>query len=384
MRPVFPGSCVVASRQAGRKPLDGGGCAPGVPRAAPRKNDRPKILDFRSDTLTQPTDAMRKAMAEAEVGDDLYGEDPTVAKLQERAAKLLGLEAALFVPSGTMANQIAVWVHTGRRGAVLAEEHSHIAYYEGGAASLLSGAMVKTLRSDDGTFTPADLAEDLDCPRDAHFQDVRLVAAEDTYQYAGGTCWPLDKLAAVRDAAHAKEVRFHIDGARIFNAAIAQGVPASRLCKGADSVMFCVSKGLSAPVGSLVCGSAGFIAEARMVRKVLGGGMRQSGHLAAAGLVALDTGIERLADDHANARQLARGLADLPGVKVHGRVETNMVMVDVTAHEGGHPAFIAAAKEAGILCGERGKDGIVRFVTHRHIKHDDIKDAIGRIAVLLE
>jgi threonine aldolase len=264
----------------------------------------------------------------------------------------------------------------------LAEEHSHIAYYEGGAASLLSGAMVKTVRSSDGTFTPADLAEDLDAPRDFHFQDIRLVTAEDTYQFAGGTCWPLGKLAAVRDAAHAKGVRFHIDGARIFNAAVAQKTSAARVCKGADSVMFCVSKGLSAPVGSLLCGSAAFIDEARTVRKVLGGGMRQSGHLAAAGLVALQTGIERLAEDHANARLLAKGLAGLPGVKVVGRVETNMVMVDISGRKGGPAGFIAAAKQAGVLCGERGKDGIVRFVTHRNVSTADCRAALERMAGL--
>jgi threonine aldolase len=344
----------------------------------------PRTLDFRSDTVTQPTDAMRKAMAEAEVGDDLYGEDPTVARLQERAAKLLGMEAAMFVPSGTMGNQIAVWMHTQRRGAVLAEEYSHIAYYEGGAASLLSGAMVKTIHSPaDGTFTPAQMAEDLDAPRDFHFQDIRLVAVEDTYQFAGGTCWPLDKLAAVRDAAHRKGVRFHIDGARIFNAAIAQGVPASKLCKGTDSVMFCVSKGLSAPVGSLLCGSRAFVEEAKTVRKALGGGMRQSGHLAAAGLVALDTGIERLADDHANAKRLAKGLADLPGVKTLGRVETNMVMVDVSGTKGGPAGFVAGTKKAGVLCGERGKDGIVRFVTHRNVSGEDVALALERLEDLL-
>lgn len=325
---------------------------------------------------------MRKAMAEAEVGDDLYGEDPTTARLQERAAKLLGMEAALLLPSGTMGNQVAVWMHTQRRGGVLAEEFSHIAYYEGGAASLLSGASVKTIRSPggDGTFGPDEMAEDLAYPRDMHFQDVRLVAVEDTYQYAGGTCWPMERLTAVRDYAHEHGVAVHMDGARLFNAAVAQGVAAAKLCRGLDSVMFCVSKGLSAPVGSLLCGTREFIEEAKVVRKALGGGMRQSGHLAAAGLVALDTGIDRLADDHANAKLLAKGLATLPGVKVVGRVETNMVMVDVSRRKGKHAAFIAAAKQAGVLCGERGKDGIVRFVTHRNVSRADVGEALERLA----
>jgi threonine aldolase len=349
--------------------------------AKARTGDAPRVLDFRSDTVTQPTEAMRQAMAEAQVGDDVYGEDPTVNLLQERVARLLGMEAALFVPTGTMGNQIAVWVHTQRRRAVLAEEHSHIAYYEGGAASLLSGAMVKTVRGPDGTFAPAQMAEFLDAPKDPHFADIGLVTVEDTHNFAGGRCWPLRSLAAVRDATHLKDARLHVDGARVWNAAVAQGVPPSRICKGADSVMVALSKGLSAPVGSLLAGPEEFVAEARFVRKWLGGGMRQAGHLAAAGLLALD-GIDRLAADHDNARRLGKGLEGLPGCKVLGPVETNMVMLDVSGTGQDAPSFIGAARKAGVLLGARGTDAVVRFVTHRNVSTADCKEALERLAGL--
>jgi threonine aldolase len=343
-----------------------------------------RALDFRSDTVTQPTDAMRKAMAEAEVGDDVYGEDPTVNRLEAEAARTVGMEAGLFVPTGTMGNQIAAWVHTGRRGALLAHERSHVAYYEGGAASLVSGAAILTVAGGDGMFRPQDMAPHLDATRDPHFPDVRMVAVENTVQWSGGRCWPLRQLQAVRDAAQGNEAKLHIDGARIFNAAVAQRTTAARLCAGADSVMFCVSKGLSAPVGSLLCGSEEFIEEAHTARKCLGGGMRQAGHLAAAGIVALDTGIERLADDHANARLLAKGLRDLPGVAVDLKsVETNMVMADVSGTGMDATAFIAACRKAGIRIGARGADPVVRFVTHRNVSAADCKLALERVAALL-
>ena len=335
-----------------------------------------RALDFRSDTLTQPTDAMRKAMAEAEVGDDLWGEDPTVKRLQERAAKLVGMEAALFVPSGTMGNQVAVWVHTERKGAVLADRYSHIAYYEGDGASRLAGVGIKVLDTR-GDFGAAEMAPFF-LPRDPHFSAVKLVAVEDTHQYYGGRCWPQARLKEAREAAHAKGARFHIDGARIFNAAVAQKTTADRLCRGADSVMFCLSKGLSAPVGSLVCGSREFIDEAAFARKLFGGGMRQSGHLAAAGLVAFDTGIDRLAEDHANARLLAKGLADLPGCKVAYPVETNMVMLDVAAPIG-VKGFVERAAKAGVLCGARVDDDVVRFVTHRNVTKADVAETLERL-----
>jgi threonine aldolase len=342
-----------------------------------------RLLDFRSDTLTQPTDAMRKAMAEAEVGDDVYGEDPTVNRLQERAAKLLGMEAALFVPTGTMGNQVAVWTHTGRGGQMVAEESCHIALYEGGGAALLSNVLLRTVRSDDGAFAPADI-ERFFGPDDPHFAQTRLVAVEDTHNYSGGLCWGKDRLHAVRDLARRRKAAFHVDGARIFNAAVATRTPAAKLVEGADSVMVCLSKGLSAPVGSLLLGSEAFIEKAHVARKTLGGGMRQAGHLAAAGLVALDTGIERLAEDHANAKALAKGLADLPGLAVDlSRVQTNMVMADVTDTGMTSERFIARAKKAGVLCLNRDAGPVVRFVTHRNVSRADVDLALERLEDLL-
>jgi threonine aldolase len=341
----------------------------------------PSTLDFRSDTVTQPTDAMRHAMAMAQVGDDVYDEDPTVHKLQAKAAKLVGMEAALLVPTGTMGNQVAVWVHA-RSGAIVCEENCHLSLYEGGAAALLSNVSLKTVAGPLGTFAPKDI-ERFFLPRDPHFSQVKAVAIENTHNYSGGRTWSAAQTKAIADTAHAKDAKLHIDGARIFNAAIARKTTAAALCKPADSVMFCLSKGLSAPIGSLVCGSQEFVDQARFVRKTLGGGMRQAGHIAAAGLVALDTCIDRLADDHRNAKLLAKGLAELPGIKVDpASVETNMVMADISATGLDAPKFIATCKEQGILIGARSAEPVVRFVTHRNVSTADCKEALERVATI--
>ncbi len=341
----------------------------------------PRVLDYRSDTVTQPTDAMRHAMATAEVGDDVYGDDPTVNRLQDKVAKLLGMEAALFVPTGTMGNQAALWVHTGRNGAIVAETHSHISFYEGGAAALLYGAAVLPVPGKAGTFAPADL-ERFWLPRDPHFAHVKVVAVENTHNWSGGRTWSAAQTRTIADAAHDHGATLHLDGARVWNAAIARKASVASLCKGADSVMVCLSKGLSAPVGSLVAGSADFVAKSRFARKTLGGGMRQAGHLAAAGLVALDTCVERLADDHANAKALAKGLAGLGfGVDV-AATETNMVMADTTGTGWTAQGFVEACKKAGILAGRRDAGPVVRFVTHRNVSAADGKEALERIAAL--
>ncbi len=348
-----------------------------------RKADTPRSLDFRSDTITQPTDAMRKAMAAAEVGDDVYGEDPTVNRLQAKAAKLLGTEAALFVPTGTMGNQVCVWVHSGRTGSMVCEENSHLALYEGGASSLLSNVTLRTIRSPAGPFAPQDV-EHLFPLDDAHFSPVKLVAIENTHQYSSGRCWDAKQTNTITNFAHKRGAKLHIDGARIFHAAIAQKTTAAKLVVGADSVMFCLSKGLSAPVGSLVCGTERFVHEAHKVRKILGGGMRQAGHLAAAGIVALDTGIERLADDHANARLLAKGLANMPGLKVDlEAVETNMVMADISATNMTVTQFLKAAADVGVLGNFRDAGPTVRFVTHRNVSKADCKEALERLSGIL-
>ena len=340
-----------------------------------------RFLDFRSDTVTRPSPAMRKAMAEAEVGDDVFGEAPTVAKLQQRAADLFGMEAALFVPSGTMGNQIATWIHTGRGGQVVCEENCHIALYEGGAAAMLSGATVRTVRGRNGVFTPSQVRAHV-YPNDPHFAPTKMVSIENTHNWSGGRIWPLDAYAAVRDHAHAAGAKFHIDGARILNAAV--GAKPAHLAAGADSLMVCLSKGLGAPVGSLLLGSHAFIDEAKHVRKALGGGMRQVGILAAAGLVALDHA-PKLADDHALATYLAKKLRKLPGLDVDmDSVETNMIMVDVSETGMSGPDFCDVANELGVGCLPRDNGPTARFVTHRDVTREDADEAILRLARLLE
>jgi threonine aldolase len=351
-----------------------------VAKAAHPSRASPRVLDFRSDTVTQPTDAMRRAMADAAVGDDVFGEDETVNKLQEAAARKLGLESALFVPTGTMGNQVCVWVHSGRSGSMVCEDNCHLAIYEGGASSLLSNVTLRTFLSPDGTFAPDDIVRHFP-PDDPHFSTVKLVAIENTHNYSGGRVWSRAQTKAVVDFAHERNAKVHVDGARIFNAAIAQGTTADRLVSGADSVMFCLSKGLSAPVGSLVCGSEEFMHKAHAARKTLGGGMRQAGHLAAAGLVALNTMVDRLAEDHANAKLLAKGLAGLPGLDVDVKsVETNMVMADVSKTGLTSEQFIERAKAMGVLCLPRDAGPTVRFVTHRNVSQADCEDALERLA----
>jgi len=351
---------------------------------AARRKPATRVLDFRSDTVTQPTPEMRKAMAQAEVGDDVYGEDPTILRLQEKAAKLVGMEDSLFVPTGTMGNQVAIWVHSARHGSLVCEDNCHIALYEGGAAALLSNVLLRSHRSEDGTFAPRDVERHFPPAHDAHFAGVKLVAIENTHNYTGGRTWSVAQTKEIRDQAHRHGAKFHIDGARIFNAALAQKTTAAKLCAGADSVMFCLSKGLSAPVGSLLCGSHEFIAKAHAARKTLGGGMRQAGHLAAAGIVALDTMVDRLADDHANARLLAKGLAGIPGISVDlPAVETNMVMADVSATGLTSAQFIEKAKSLGVLCLNRDAGPMVRFVTHRNVTKADATEAVERLRTLV-
>lgn len=327
---------------------------------------------------------MRVAMAKAEVGDDVYGEDPTINRLQQVAAKKMGMEAALFVPTGTMGNQLAVWVHSQRGGQMVCEENCHIALYEGGGAALLSNVMLRTVRSADGNFTPQDIDRFFG-PDDPHFAPTRLVSIENTHNYSGGLCWTAEQTAAIRDATQRRRAKLHIDGARIFNAAVALKTSAAKLVEGADSVMFCLSKGLSAPVGSLLCGSKEFIKKAESARKVLGGGMRQAGHMAAAGLVALDKMVDRLAEDHANAKALAAGLAHVPGLRVdQGTVQTNMVLADVSHTGLTSEQFIERMGKAGVLCLNRDAGPVVRFVTHRHITKADVVDAIERVTAAMK
>jgi len=323
-------------------------------------------IDLRSDTVTRPTARMRQAMAEAEVGDDVFGEDPTVRRLEVRVAELLGFEAALFVPSGTMGNAIAIRILTERGDEVLVERRSHVVRYELSALSVLSGVMPRMVDAPDGHVRP-DHVRGAVAPRAYYKSDVTLVVLENTHNLAGGTVLGLAETQEVVGAAHEAGFRVHVDGARIWNAATALGVPASALVAGADTAMTCLSKGLGCPVGSLVASSKERIEKARRVRKLLGGGMRQAGVLAAAGLVALDDAIPRLAEDHAHARRLAEALAQGRDIRVTPP-RTNIV---VAAFDGRPaPEVAAALAEEGVLT--IAMDGrTLRLVTHRDVSEED-------------
>ncbi|HYH45371.1 MAG TPA: GntG family PLP-dependent aldolase [Thermoanaerobaculia bacterium] len=333
-------------------------------------------IDLRSDTVTRPDAEMRRAMAEAEVGDDVYGEDPTVAVLEEEAAAAVGQEAALFVPTGTMGNQIALHLHARPGCEVICDAAAHILHFEMGAMAALSGLLPKPLPSPDGLMDPAAV-EAAVAPDIGYKSRTGLIAVENTHNLAGGTVYDRPHLEALLDVARRHRLPIHLDGARIFNAAIALGVPAAELGAGFDSVQFCLSKGLGAPVGSLICGSRPFVVEARRVRKMFGGGMRQVGVLAAAGLVALRKGPARLADDHANARLLAEALAGLPGIELDPtRVRTNIVVFGLT--EGDAVGFLARLRDKGVL-GVPVGPRTVRLVTHRDAPRERVEQAITRI-----
>ncbi len=334
-----------------------------------------KPIDLRSDTVTRPTPEMRKAMAEAEVGDDVYGEDPTVNRLEARAAQLLGMEAALFVPSGTMGNAIAVRVLTERGDEVLVERRSHVARYELSGMSVLSGVMPRMVDAPGGHLTPDDVRAAVG-PRAYYKSDVSLVVLENTHNLGGGTVQRVEEVQAVVAAARECGFRIHLDGARIWNAAIALGVPPAAIAAGVDTVMSCLSKGLCAPVGSVLASSRERIEKARRVRKLLGGGMRQAGILAAAGLVALDALVPRLAEDHANARRLGEALGRGKGVRV-APVETNIVVATLEGRTA--PDVVAALRQEGVLATAMDARTL-RLVTHRDVSREDCE----RAAVALE
>jgi threonine aldolase len=343
----------------------------------------PPRIDLRSDTLTQPTPAMRRAMAEAVVGDDVFGEDPTVNALEALAAARLGKEAALFVTSGTPGNLASLLAHCGRGDEVIMGDQSHTFLYEQGGSAALGGIHPRPIPNQpDGTLRLEDIAAAIrsDNP---HFPISRLVCLENTHNRCSGACLTPDYTAAVADLAHRHGLKLHLDGARIFNAAVALGVDVRELVGPADSVTFCLSKGLAAPVGSVICGPADFIQRARRARKVLGGGMRQAGILAAAGIVALNEMVERLADDHAHARLLAEGIADLPGIRLDlARVQTNIVIFALE-----HPRLTPVAlvealrhREVGILAIGGNQ---LRAVTHYGIAREHIEEAIAAFRAIL-
>ncbi len=342
-----------------------------------------KPIDLRSDTLTQPTPAMRQAMAQAEVGDDVFGEDPTVNRLEAMAAERVGKEAALFVPTGTMANLVALLTHCQRGDEVILGDQSHTFIYEQGGAAALGGIHPRPLANlPNGTIDPQAIASAVRAD-DVHFPTSRLVCLENTHNRCGGAVLTADYMREVRTVADRFGLAVHLDGARIFNAAVALGVPAAALAADADSVSFCFSKGLAAPVGSVLCGPADFIRRARRARKVVGGGMRQAGVLAATAIVALETMVDRLAEDHANARRLAEGLAQIPGIVIDpGQVQTSIVIFALDTPRLQPAELVACLAEQGIrilaIGGRR-----LRAVTHYHISAADIEQAIGAFRLVL-
>lgn len=335
------------------------------------------IVELRSDTFTTPTPEMRRAMADAEVGDDVWGEDPTAIALEERTAALLGKEAALFVPTGSMGNEIAIHVHTTPGEEVICGPDAHVIDAELGAPAVLSQVVLRSVAWSRGLFDATALEAAIRAPS-TYFTHTGLVCFEDTHQAGGGAVVPIEALRAQTDAIRARGIPIHLDGARIWNAHVASGVPLPEIAGCVDSVMACYSKGLGAPVGSILAGPAAFIAEARRIRKLFGGGMRQVGVLCAAAQVALDTGIERLAEDHAHARLLADGIADAWGLDAiePATVETNIVYVRVA----GDPApVIAALGERGVRVGAM-PGGVLRAVTHRDVTRAQIEHAVQAFA----
>lgn len=332
------------------------------------------VIDLRSDTVTRPTPGMRAAMAAAEVGDDVFHEDPCVNRLEDRVAAILGKEAALFVPSGTMSNQACVRAHTQPGDELLCDTNCHIYNFEAGGPAVLSGVTCRTI---DGDFGVLDVGqfEDKVRPINEHLVRTRLVCLENTHNRGGGRIYPLEKIRAIRSWAQRHGLAMHLDGARLWNAVVATGTPAHEWASLFDSVSVCFSKGLGAPVGSALAGSREFVARARFVRKLLGGGMRQAGVLAAAALYALDHHVERLAEDHKNAQVLARAIATTPGLRlVPPTVETNLVWLHLDPGLGTAKEMAAALRERGVLIHAAGPQ-VVRVCTHLDVTSAQVERA---------
>ncbi len=343
-----------------------------------------RTIDLRSDTVTLPTPAMRRAIAEAPLGDDVYGEDPTINRLEALAAERVGKEAAMLVVSGTMGNLCGILAHCGRGEEAIVGDQSHIYHYEGGGASTLGGVafhVVATLAS--GELPLESLAGAIRDIEDPHEAVTRLICLENTHNRCGGVVLSLEYMRSVHDFAQQHGLRVHLDGARVFNAAVALGVDVREITQHVDSVQFCLSKGLAAPVGSILAGDAAFIARARRIRKLVGGGMRQAGIIAAAGIVALDEMVDRLAEDHANARMLAEGLASFPQIAIDlAAVQSDIVIFKLREGHGTPEALAHALSERGLLLGGIGR-GYLRAVTHYGIDAGDIEEALEVVRVTL-
>jgi len=340
-----------------------------------------QTIDLRSDTVTRPSPGMRQAMARAEVGDDVYGEDPTVNALEARVADLLGKEAALFVPTGTMANQLAIGVLARDGEEVLCEQGAHLLGFEGGAMSALWGVQPRALAGERGIFGAPAVEAALRAEND-HYPRTRAVAIENTHNRGGGAVWPLPAVKALAEVAARRGLSLHMDGARLMNAVVASGQSARDYAAGCTTVSLCLSKGLGAPAGSLLAGPRDLVREARRLRKRLGGGMRQAGILAAAGLHALDHNLERLSEDHESARLLARRLSEVPGAEIPFPAETNLVFAAFRGRVA--TDLVARFRAAGVLCNPEGsRPELLRFVTHLDAPPALVEEAAGRMIAVL-
>lgn len=345
---------------------------------APHPESILKTIDLRSDTVTLPTDEMRRAMHDAPLGDDVYGEDPTVSRLEETAAGRLGMEAGLLTVSGTMSNLVALLTHCVPGDEAILGSQSHILWYEVGGASALGGLVLRAVDNDGEGGMDLGAVEAAIRGRNIHFPRTALLCLENTHNRCGGAVLTPSHTAAAAGLAHEHGMKVHLDGARIFNAAVALGMAPAELVRDVDSVCFCLSKGLSAPVGSVLCGSRTFIEQARKRRKMVGGGMRQAGVIAAAGIVALEKMVDRLREDHQNARRLAHGLDGIRGLSVAGpNVPSNIVMFRSAPGLSG-PELIGALRDRGVLVGPRGPNAF-RAVTHRMVSLEDIEEALDRV-----
>jgi len=334
-----------------------------------------KVIDLRSDTVTKPTESMREQIARAEVGDDVFGDDPTVNRLEEMICDLLGKESAMFFPSGTQSNQTAIKVLTSPGDEVIVDAGAHLYNFEGGAPGILSGIQFRPLSGTRGIIT-REQVEEYYCPGDLHRPPTGLICLENTHNRAGGVVFPLDVMSEVSSFARDREVYVHLDGARLFNASVASGVNVKDYANLADTVSVCFSKGLGAPVGSCLSSSGDIMEKAARVRKILGGGMRQSGILAAAAIYALENNIKRLADDHDNARKLAEGIVDLPGFSVDTEnVDTNIVIIQITTPGKGSLEVVDELKQRGLMIVPFGARTL-RAVTHLDVSASDIDCAI--------
>ena len=347
--------------------------------ATPNHSKTQRAIDLRSDTVTRPTPEMRRAMAEAEVGDDVYGEDPTLNRLQERAAQIFEKEAALFVPTGTMGNQIAVKVHTHHGQEIICEERAHFINLESATVAAFSGCQPRTIQGEDGALTWAQIKKKIAPP--AYYRaQTGLIWLENTISLAGGTIFPQDQADEICDRAHELGLPVHLDGARVFNAAAAQGKTVAEITHKFDSVMFCLSKGLCAPVGSMLVGSRAVIEKARRYRKALGGGMRQAGVLGAAGLIAIEKMPARLKQDHENARVMAEGLAQIKGIKI-GKTPTNILVFDISGTGMNTAEFSDKLARKNVLAAGIDNE-LMRFVTHHDISRDDCLMALEAVRAI--